>query len=215
MKKLNKTIIFTIFIALFIGCGKKTSSDLYNLAPSVWYSKIIEDIQNANLKEADKAYTLFTSEHISNPLLEPLTLILVQAHIDEEHYAKANEYLDIYIKRFGTPKKIEYARFLKIKANFDSFSSPNRNQVLIQNSIAEIKKFIQSYPDSEFRPLIDTMLVKFQLAQFELNKAIENLYQRTGREKSAKIYQERLEKSNLEDTKIIPAQLPWYRRIFE
>lgn len=215
MKEIIKVLIFMLFIGLISGCSKSTSSELYNLSPSVWYSKIIEDIKNSNLKAADKSYTIFSSEHITSPDLEPLTLILAQAHMNEEHYEKANEYLDIYIKRYGTPEKIEYARFLKIKANFDSFSKPNRNQVLIQNSIKETKEFLQTYPNSEYKPLVETMQVKFELAQFELNKSIYELYERTDRKISAEIYKKRLEDSNLEDTKILPAKLPWYKRIFE
>ena len=126
-----------------------------------------------------------------------------------------NSYLDEYIRRYGTEEKIEYARFLKIKANFDSFSKPNRNQKLMQNSIRELQKFIFEYPKSQYRPLADTMLVKLKLAEHKLNKEIKELYERTGRDDSAEIYAQKIENSGLDDGDLIDPKLPWYRAIFE
>ncbi|CZE47138.1 outer membrane protein assembly factor BamD [Campylobacter geochelonis] len=204
-----------LIMALFIvGCGDK-SRGLYNLQPLAWYDHIIDDIKNADLEQADKHYTQFVSEHVASPLIEPTLLILAQAHMDESEYAQANAFLDEYIRRYGTLDKIEYATFLKIKANYDSFRQPNRNQNLMQNSIIEINNFLVQYPNTQYRPLIETMLVKFKLAEYYLNENIKDLYQRTGRDTSAEIYAQKIENSALKDANLTPPDLPWYRAFFE
>lgn len=215
MNTISKIASAALLMALLGGCSAKNSSDLFNLSPEVWYAHIIDDIKSGNLKDADNHYTSFSSEHVGSPMLEQATLIMAQAHINEENYAQANFYLDRYIKRFGTSNKIEYAQFLKIKANYDSFIRPNRNQVLMQDSIKEIHNFLNRYPNTIYKPLLETMLVKFNLAEYELNKEIKDLYTRTGRDDSAKVYKKRLEESKLQDANLIPAKTPWYRAPFE
>ena len=115
----------------------------------------------------------------------------------------------------GTDDKIQYAKFLKIKSNFDSFNKPNRNQKLVQISIVEIQNFLMQYPDTKYKPLLETMLIKFRLAENELNKSIKNLYEKTGRDESAQIYKERIETSPVAGTDTIKPESPWYRVIFE
>ena len=215
MSKFQNLVAILALGALISGCSTKKSDELFNLSPDAWYSQIIKDIKDADLEEAQKHYVSFSSEHIASPLLEEITLILAQANVDEEKYTEANSYLDEYIRRYGTEEKIEYARFLKIKANFDSFSKPNRNQKLMQNSIRELQKFIFEYPRSQYRPLADTMLVKLKLAEHKLNKEIKELYERTGRDDSAEIYAQKIENSGLDDGDLIDPKLPWYRAIFE
>ena len=83
------------------------------------------------------------------------------------------------------------------------------------NSIDEIRKFIAEYPQSEYRPLLETMLTKLRLAEHQLNIDIKDLYQRTDRESSAKIYEQRIEESPLNGTDVIKPRSPWYRAIFE
>ncbi|MFC2492469.1 MAG: outer membrane protein assembly factor BamD, partial [Campylobacter curvus] len=136
--------------------------------------------------------------------------------VNEEEYLLANHYLDEYIKRYGDGgPKTEFAQYLKIKANFDSFSQPNRNQKLMEDSVKEIEKFLYMYPNTEFRPLIETMLIKFKLSLYYLNIQIEDLYKRTGRDVSAEIYKERVESSPLKDADLIKPDVAWYRKIFE
>ena len=105
---------------------------------------------------------------------------MAQAYIRDENYAKANEYLDRYIMKYGNSQKIEYAKFLKIKANYESFNKPNRNQALMQDSLIEIAHFLQEHPQSIYRPMIETMRIKFKLALYNLDKNIKELYERTG-----------------------------------
>lgn len=213
--KLNyKSIVLAFGLLFLVGCSQK-SAELFNLSPEKWYAQILKDIRNQDLESADKHYISFSSEHIASPLLEQTLLILAQAHINNEQYILANYYLDEYIKRYGTIKKIEYAQYLKIKANFDSFSKPNRNQKLIEDSIAAIHNFLSDYPDAEYAPLVQTMLVKLKLANYYLDTEIYSLYKRTDRNTSADIYKKKLEISPLFGVDIIEPRTPWYMKPFE
>jgi outer membrane protein assembly factor BamD len=110
-------------VLLFSGCADK-QEELFNKPALFWYEQIVKDIKDQDLESADLHFTSMASEHVASPLLEETMLILAHAHIGEEEYKLANFYLDEYIKRFGNPAKVEYARFLKIKANFASFAYP-------------------------------------------------------------------------------------------
>lgn len=215
MKTYLKKVLLIISLLVFVGCGNKNDVELYNLSPEEWYSQILKDIQNSDLEEADKHYISFSSEHISSPLLEQMLLILAQANVNDEKYETANAYLDEYIRRYGTKEKIEFANYMKIKANFDSFSKPNRNQKLMQDSIAAIENFLKNYPTTQYRPLIETMLVKFKLAQYYLDTQIYSLYERIDRQESAVIYKDKLDVSPLNGIDMIEPTLPWYMRAFE
>lgn len=209
-----KIIISILTVFIITGCSPK-SDEIYNLSPDAWYSLIINDIKNRDLDKADKHYTSMQSEHVASPLLEPILIILAQAHMEDEEYLLANYYLDEYIKKFGDYKKTEYAEFLKMKANFDSFIRPNRNQKLMSDTSKQIESFLYAYPNSIYRPLAETMLLKFNLAMHYLDLQILDLYERTGKDVSAEIYKDKINNSPYKDADLIPPTLPWYRSIFE
>lgn len=213
--KLTRVILAGIF-AMFVmlGCAEK-QGELYNKSAMFWYKQIVKDIKDLNLESADNHYTSMSSEHVGSPLLEPVLLILAEAHIENEEYLLANFYLDTYMKRFGTYKKNEYAKYMKIKANFLSFTSPNRNQELLLSTIRETRKYVDLYPKSMYTPMVETILVKMELGNYYLDEQIKSLYNRTDRPYSAEIYKKQLEENSLKDAKMIEPQKPWYREIFE
>lgn len=212
MKK--NLLLVSVLLILFSGCADK-KAELYNKPALFWYQQIVKDIQDRDLESADSHYTSMASEHVASPLLEQALIILAQAHIEEEEYLLANFYIDTYIQRYGTFKKSEYARFLKVKANFLSFSYANRNQKLLLDTIEETRVFLNRYPNSPYRPLIETILVKMELGKYFLDREIQGLYDRTDRNTSATIYQEELENSPLKNAKMIDPKVPWYRYFFE
>lgn len=212
-KILPIAILFSLFL-LFFGCADK-QDELYNKPALFWYRQIIKDISDKDLEAADSHYTSMSSEHVASPLLEQILIILAQAHIEEEEYLLANFYLDTYIKRYGTEQKSEYARFLKVKGNFLSFSYVNRNQKLLKDTIKETKIFLKRYPNSPYKPLIETILVKMELGDYFLDKEIYSLYDRTDRNTSALVYKNILEDSPLKGAKMIDPKIPWYRYFFE
>ncbi len=207
------TAIFMVFA--LSGCNRKNKTELYNKPALFWYKQIVKDLKDKDLELADAHYTSMSSEHVSSPLLEQALLILALAHMEEEEYLLANFYLDLYIKRYGDHKKNEYAKYMKIKANFLSFTYPDRNQELLLNTIKETKKYLQTYPKSVYTPLIESILVKMKLGNFYLNEKIESLYDRTGKDVSAEVYKNITEESSLKDANLIEPRKPWYRKIFE
>ncbi|EDO9296125.1 outer membrane protein assembly factor BamD [Campylobacter coli] len=211
----KKIFLFILLGVLFSACSTKNNEGLYNLSANEWYKQIIKDLQDKDLEKADDHYNGMASEHIADPLLETTQIILAQAHMDEEEYQLAEFYLDEYNKKFGNSCNADYIRYLKIKAKFDAFAVPNRNQALMLESQKEIDSFLKDYPYTEYEPLVQTMLTKFNLAVFYLNDTIHDLYERTGHTQSAEIYQERLQESEFYHQSIIKPELPWYRSIFE
>ena len=193
---------------LFSACSTKNDEGLYNLSANEWYKQIIKDLQDKDLEKADDHYNGMASEHIADPLLETTQIILAQAHMDEEEYQLAEFYLDEYNKKFGNSRNADYIRYLKIKDKFDAFAVPNRNQALMLESKKEIDSFLNDYPYTEYEPLVQTMLTKFNLAVFYLNDTIQDLYERTGHTQSAEIYQERLQESEFYQQSIIKPELP-------
>ena len=210
-----KSAIFILSLSILVGCSAKKDNELYNLTPDQWYQQILNDIKDIDLETANSHYTSFASEHVASPYLEQVLIILANANVDEEEYKMANFYLDEYIKKYGTKESIEYAKYLKIKANFDSFSKPNRNQKLIKDSILQIDEFLKNYPNTQYRPLMETMLVKFKLAEYYLDRDIYELYNKLDRSDSAAIYQDKIDNSPLNDINSTKAKLPWYMRPFE
>lgn len=213
MKK--NLLILSLIITFFTACSTKNKDELYNLSSSQWYAQIIKDLQDKDLEKADTHYSGMASEHIADPLLEPTLIILAQAHMDEEEYQLAEFYLDEYNKKFGNSKNVDYTRYLKIKAKFEAFAVPNRNQALMLQSQQEIDNFLKEYPNTQYKPLVQTMLTKFNIAVFYLNSTIADLYNRTNRQQSYEIYQEKLQQSEFFERSIITPELPWYRAIFE
>ncbi len=211
----KKIFLFILLGVLFSACSTKNNEGLYNLSANEWYKQIIKDLQDKDLEKADDHYNGMASEHIADPLLETTQIILAQAHMDEEEYQLAEFYLDEYNKKFGNSRNADYICYLKIKAKFDAFAVPNRNQALMLESQKEIDSFLKDYPYTEYEPLVQTMLTKFNLAVFYLNDTIHDLYERTGHTQSAEIYQERLQESEFYHQSIIKPELPWYRSIFE
>lgn len=213
MKK--KLLILSLIITFFAACSTKNKDELYNLSSSQWYAQIIKDLQDKDLEKADTHYSGMASEHIADPLLEPILIILAQAHMDEEEYQLAEFYLDEYNKKFGNSKNVDYIRYLKIKAKFEAFAVPNRNQALMLQSQQEVDNFLKEYPNTQYKPLVQTMLTKFNIAVFYLDNTIADLYNRTNRQQSYEIYQEKLQQSEFFERSIIAPELPWYRAIFE
>jgi len=208
-------IVTTIFVLFaFFGCAEK-NKEVYNKPALYWYGEIVKKIKDFDLEEADNLYTSLSSEHVSSPLLPEAMMILAQAHMEEEEYLLANFYLDEYIKRFGSSKTSEYARYMKIRANFESFPNPNRNQQLLLDTMAQTKEFVDKYPNSKYRPMVETMYVKLKLGEYFMIKNIADLYTRIDKPEAAKIYQKQFDDSALKNAKMIKPNIPWYRAWFE
>lgn len=198
---------------VLLGCSGK--QDEYNKPADYWYQKMVKETMRGDLEQADNLFTSLQSEHIRSPLIQEAMLIMAQAHMDNEEYLLANYYLDEYIKRYGDKKNVEFARYMKVKANFLAFKKANRDQQLILDTQKEVEDFIKEYPYSAYKPYAQTILLKLALANKEINENIAGLYDRIDKPEAAKKYRADANISWLNGIKYERARTPWYRAIFE
>ncbi len=212
--KITNVLVAASLVALISGCASKTK-EVYNMPATYWYEQIAKEIKAQDLEKADSFYTSLVSEHIESPLLPEAMMMLANAHMQDEEYVLANFYLDEYLKRYGSKENADHVRFMKIKANYEAFPNPNRNQQLLMDTIKQTKEFISKYPNSKFRPLAETILVRLELGEYFLDENIKGLYGRVDKPDAAKMYDEKLQKSSLGNAEIIEPKIPWYRSWFE
>lgn len=214
--KFKNLVLGAAIAFLFTACSQKSeTTQEYDRPALYWYNKMIKQITNGYLEEADDTYTSLESEHRNSPLLPTALLILANGHIDEEEYQLANFYLDEYIKRYALSKNIDYARYLKIKANFQGFAYDLRDQQLIEDTISEIDEFKQTFPRSPYMPLVSTMSARLYMAKATLDAEIADLYKRLDKPKAAELYNEKVKESWIEPKEIEPVDVPFYRAPFE
>ena len=193
-----------ILLALFTGCSNKDMVNEYDKPALYWYNQIVKEIASSNLDRADNYYISLRSEHSRSPLLPTATMLLAQAHMEDQAYIMSDYYLDEYLKKYAKGTKIEQAKFLKIKAAFLGIKDINKEQRLMLNTLANVDKFVKRYPHSIYLPVVDTIKVRLHMAQYMLNENIANLYKRLGKEKAAKFYKEKNAHSpiNMADIKV-------------
>ena len=212
--KMKNLLLIACATFVFTACSSKTEEE-YNKPANYWYNKMMKQISDGDLDEADDTYSSLESEHRNSPFIPSAMLILVNAHIDEEEYALANFYLDEYIKRFGLSKDIDYARYLKIKANFLGFKYQFRDQQLIEDTLVQIEEFRAKYKNTPYMPLVETMNSRLFMAKASMDKEIADLYTRRDKELGTAFYTEKVKKSWVNPDEIEPVKVPWYRAIFE
>jgi outer membrane protein assembly factor BamD len=167
------------------GCfGGGEGEKEYNKSAQGWYDAIQTSIARNNLEKADKQFLSLRSEHMNSKLLPTAMLALAQAHMAEEEYLLAGYYLDEYLKRYGG----EYARFLKLKASFLAIRDINKDQKLVADTLRQCQSFVAARGGSRYAPLVRTMVVRLQMAQYLLNADIARLYDRIDKPEAAKTY---------------------------
>lgn len=212
--KIANALIAVSLIALISGCASK-DKDVFNMPATYWYEEIAKQIKSQDLEKADSLYTSLASEHIESPLLPEAMMMLANAHMQEEEYELANFYLDEYLKRYGNKENADHVRFMKIKANYEAFPNPNRNQQLLIDTIKQTKEFLAKYPNSKFRPLAETILVRLEMGEYFLDENIRDLYGRVDKPEASKYYDEKLKNSSVGEAKLVEPKIPWYRSWFE
>jgi outer membrane protein assembly factor BamD len=204
----------TLFIStiIFSGCSKKEIE--FNKSADYWYDKFIDKLPSGILDDSDDYYSSLNSEHPNSPLTKKAVLILANAHMAQGEYQLANGFLDEYIKRHANKEQIEFARYLKIKVNYNSFEQKFRNQKLLDETITSSEKFYEMYPSSKYIPLVETMVTNMKLARESLNKEIMALYKKLDKPNGVKAYEERLDPA-LKDIKQTEVKTNMFRRVFE
>ena len=125
---------------------------------------------------------------MNSALLPTAMLALAQAHMEEEEYLLAGYYLDEYLKKYGGGARGEYARFLKLKASFLGIHDINKDQKLVVDTLRRCRSFVAARGGSRYAPLVRTMIVRLEMAQYLLDADIADLYERIGKPEAAKLY---------------------------
>lgn len=185
-------------IALLLGgCSVDTAKKEFNKTALSWYVKITNAISSNNVDKADEYYLSMRSEHTKSTLLKTTIMILAHAHMDKEEYLMATYYFDEYNKRFAVGEQREYAEFMKLKAAFLGIHDTNKDQKLMIDTITNANKFLYTYPFSNYRPLVNTIVVRLKMSQILLNENVASLYDRVGKDDAAKIYRMKNQSSSI------------------
>ncbi len=212
--KLLSVGLITASLYLFTGCSSKDQHE-YNKPAVYWYNKMIKQLSNYQIDEADDTYTSLESEHRNSSLLPSAIMIIATAHMKDEEYQMANYYFDLYLKKYSKKENADYIRFLKIKSNFLAFKSQFREQELLTTTIKQTDEFINEYPNSQYIYLVKTIKSRLLMTKAIFDKEISELYSRVDKPKAQEFYISKASKSwkDLETIKNI--NVPWYRYIFE
>ena len=219
--KIFNLSIFTLCLAVLLSaCSLKTNSGLdldeVNKPADYWYQNMLKEIRDGDLEKADSYFVSLQSDHLNSPLLSEAMLILGRAHMQNEEYVLAGFYFDEFTKRFGSPENIDFIRFLKLQANYFAFAEKFRDQQLLLDSIRDAKEFSRTYPYSRYRPIVDTMLLRLELANLSLNEEIARLYERRKKGSGAEFYKEKTQEVQwLQEMLREEVDSPWYKKLFE
>ena len=214
-KRILTATLMVLFISIFQGCSSKNEVQEYNKPAVYWYNKMIKQISNSRIDEADDTYTSLESEHRNSPLLPSAIMIIANAHMDDEAYQMANFYFDEYLKKFALKQDADYIRFLKIKSNFLAFKNQFREQELFTKTLVETDKFIKLYPHSQYIHVVKTIRSRLFMGKAIFDKEIADLYTRIDKPQAQAIYTSRAQSSWKDLESIEPVNTPWYRAIFE
>ena len=188
------------------GCSKDSQVNEFNKPAIYWYEHIAKSIDNSNIDKADNYYISLKSEHMQSPLMQTAMMMLANAHMDKEEYKLANFYLEEYAKRYGDSRNKEYIDYLKLKSSFLGIKDVFKDQQLIIDTIDKALVYSQNYPNSDYIPLVDSILIRLYMSQYMLNENIALLYDRVGKPKAAQIYREKNKNSiiQMSDIKVPP-----------
>jgi len=203
----NSIVLGLMSAFIFAGCaGSEADVEEFNKPALYWYKQIGDSISKNNLDKADEYYISIKSEHMRSPLMPTVMSMLAHAHMNNEEYLLSNYYLDEYNKRYGADRTKEYIDFIKLEAAFLGIKDVNKDQKLIIDSITASNLYLNRYPNSEYTPLVNTILVRLHMSQYLLNESIASLYDRTGKDSAAKIYRAKNKNSLVELSDITPPE---------
>lgn len=216
MKFNIKQLLVVVFMGLFfLACSDKGVVHEYDKPALTWYQDIVKEIAVSNLDKADNLYISLKSEHSRSPLLPTATMLLANAHMEDQAYIMADYYLDEYLKKYASGSNIEEAKFLKIKAAFLGIKDVNKEQKLMLDTLKEIDRFEKAYPRSIYLPVVSTVKVRLHMSQYLLNENISSLYSRLGKEHASEFYKNKNAHSALNLTDIKAPEIGFLDAIFK
>ena len=213
-KNFSNIIFIASLVYIFTGCAAKEEEE-YNKPAVYWYNKMIKQISNYQLDDADDTFTSLESEHRNSPLLPSAIMIIAITHMEDEEYALANYYFDEYLKKYSVKKNADYIRYLKIKSNFLAFENQFREQNLLTNTIDATDKFIKEYPKSQYIYLVKDIKSRLLMSKSTFDTEISELYERIDKPKAKAFYAKKASENWENPENIQKVDVPWYRYIFE
>jgi len=214
VKNIKQVFTLLLLTALFLGCSSKDAVNEYDKPALYWYQNIVKEVASSNLDKADNYYISLRSEHSRSPLLPTASMLLANAHMEDQAYIMSDYYLDEYLKKYAKGSKREQAKFLKIKAAFLGIKDINKDQKLMLDALKDADKFVKAYPKSIYLPVVETIKVRLHMTQYMLNENISSLYNRLGKEKAAAIYKDKNANSPLNITDIKAPEVGFIDSVF-
>lgn len=195
-------------LLLFIGCSTKDVAHYENLTALSWHQKIYKDIKENNLDQADEDFISLQAEHPKSIYIKSDLLSLFLAYKKEKKFKLAKFYLNEYKKRYATLKEIPWIEYQKIKIDFLAYQNAYTNQKHLLDLINECKKYISTYPNSNYAYEVSTILAKANLTKKYLDDKISKLYKKLDKPKAANLYKTTIPKNSKEP------YIPWYKKLF-
>ena len=212
---IKQIFIISCTAIFFLACSDKDAVNEYDKPALTWYQEIVKAVATVNLDKADNLYISLKSEHSRSPLLPTATMLLANAHMEDQAYIMADYYLDEYLKKYAAGSRVEQAKFLKIKAAFLGIKDVNKEQKLMLDTLVEVDKFVNAYPNSIYKPVVSTVSVRLHMSQYLLNENIASLYSRLGKDKAEEIYRNKNAHSPLNMADIKAPHIDFIDAIFK
>jgi outer membrane protein assembly factor BamD len=204
-----KKIVVGIFLSLFIiGCANK-NNNISKQTALTWHRMIFNDLTKHNLDDADDAFTSLQVEHPESKFISEDLLILSIAHAKNKEFDLAIFYMNQFKKRYASFEDKEWADYMICKYKFYANQNAYTNQKAINDAIKFINSTLETYPNSIFNYELNTMKLKLILTKKLFKQKIANLYTKLDKPKSAKLYH-----TDLNTSKIIKPNIPWYKQLF-
>jgi len=190
---------------LLTGCGEK---QMANYSPLQLHTEIKKGIRNGNLDTADDAFLEMEGQYPDSPYVPIDAVALALAHAQNGEYRLADQYLNIYENRFADQRGVEWAEYQKVKFLFKSYVNPYTDEELLKRILNRAESYLSRFPDSPYRPEVETIWVKTKLTLLYLNRQIDSLYQKLGDRNATRYYRDQIPANSQ------PPQLPFYKRLF-
>jgi outer membrane protein assembly factor BamD len=141
-------------------------------------------------------------------------ILLLKMHIKNEQFKMADYYSDEYIASYPLGDSIDYVRFLKLKAQYNSMLHRYRQQSQLNDTILAVRQFLQEYPDTIYKHLANDMYTRLKMSQHQFNLSVSELYDRVDKPLAVKFYRQKANKPD-KNTDYNRAKTPWYMMLFE
>ncbi len=163
-------------------------------SPKEEYQAIGDAIAKHNLDNADKGYLSLRNDYMDSPLLATAMLSLAQAHLLEDEYLLANFYYEEFLKSFAIGEWTEYIQFLQVKTLFLKIKDINKEPKRIEKALNIARQFNSYYQNSRYAPLVKSMIVRLEMAQYIVDMNMAKFYKHIGKKRASEIYINRVKK---------------------